>query len=95
MANKTPGPRPSKTSSAKKSVMKQPTPIDGRPSAAAPENAPTSFPLSGIDLRIEEEVRQRAYELYEERGRQHGFEQEDWARAEAEVRKKYQREKSA
>ncbi len=99
MANKTPGPRSSKTSSAKKSVMKQPTPIDSRPSAAAPENAPTSFPQPGFDLRsepgMEEEIRQRAYELYEERGRQHGFEQEDWARAEAEVRKKYQREKSA
>jgi len=44
---------------------------------------------------MEEEIRRRAYELYEERGRLHGFEQEDWARAEQEVRNKYQQEKSA
>jgi hypothetical protein len=44
---------------------------------------------------MEEQIRQRAYQLYEERGCQHGFEQEDWARAEAEIRDKYQQEKSA
>ncbi len=47
------------------------------------------------DVRIEEEIRIRAYELFEERGRQEGFHDEDWARAEAEVLAKYRRDKSA
>jgi hypothetical protein len=32
-----------------------------------------------------EQIRCRAYELYEERGREDGHEVEDWLRAEAEV----------
>ncbi len=32
-----------------------------------------------------EEISQRAYALYERRGRQHGFDLEDWLRAELEV----------
>ena len=47
------------------------------------------------DVRIEEEIRIRAYELFEQRGRQEGFHDEDWARAEAEVVAKYRRDKSA
>src|SRR5262249_20039429 len=38
---------------------------------------------SGSDLH--ERIRARAYELFEQRGRHEGFDQEDWARAEAEV----------
>jgi len=38
---------------------------------------------------VEEEIRRRAYELFEHRGGQHGHEQEDWARAEAEVLARY------
>ena len=34
---------------------------------------------------LEEEIRRRAFELYEERGREHGQDIEDWVRAEAEV----------
>ena len=33
----------------------------------------------------EEAIRRRAYELYEERGRQDGRAEEDWLRAEAEI----------
>jgi Protein of unknown function (DUF2934) len=33
----------------------------------------------------EEEIRCRAYELYEERGREDGHDIEDWLRAEAEI----------
>ena len=47
------------------------------------------------DQRIEEEIRIRAYELFEQRGRLEGFHKEDWARAEAEVLAKYRRDKSA
>ena len=48
-----------------------------------------------MELEIEEHIRIRAYELFEERGRQEGFHHEDWERAKAEVLQKYQREKSA
>ena len=44
---------------------------------------------------ILEQIRYRAYELFEERGRLDGFDQEDWARAEAEILAKFQREKTA
>src|SRR5262249_47330899 len=44
---------------------------------------------------IVEQIRFRAYELFEERGRLDGYDQEDWARAEAEILAKFQREKSA
>jgi hypothetical protein len=38
---------------------------------------------AAIDL---DAIRQRAYELYEERGGQHGLHEDDWYRAEQEVR---------
>lgn len=38
-----------------------------------------------LDAALEEEIRRRAYELYEARGRAEGFDQEDWNRAKAEV----------
>lgn len=34
---------------------------------------------------LEEQIRTRAYELYEERGRDDGHDQEDWLRAETEI----------
>ncbi len=37
---------------------------------------------------IEENVRQRAYELYEARGRKGGDELNDWLQAEAEIRRR-------
>ena len=52
-------------------------------------------PRNQADARIEEEIRGRAYELFEQRGRQEGFQDEDWARAEAEVLARYRRDKSA
>lgn len=96
MAKKTtPDSRPSKASSPRKSGTKQPTPINGRESAVL-DNTPVTFAHSKlVHPEIEEEIRRKAYELYEERGRQDGFEQEDWARAEAAVRNKYQPGKSA
>jgi hypothetical protein len=36
-------------------------------------------------MELEDQIRRRAYELYEERGRTPGFEREDWARAEHEI----------
>jgi len=34
---------------------------------------------------LEEEIRRRPFELYEERGREHGHDIDDWVRAKAEV----------
>ncbi len=44
---------------------------------------------AGPDL--ENEIRNRAYELYEKRGRQDGKAQDDWFQAEAEVRSRFSR----
>ena len=38
---------------------------------------------------LQERIRQRAYELYEERGRGHGRHEEDWAQAEEQIRGEY------
>ena len=81
MANKTTG-RSKKTPNKS---LKGPIPIDSGTSAS--QTAPTSE-HPGID----EEIRRRAYELYEERGRQDGFDEQDWARAESEILIKYKRE---
>jgi Protein of unknown function (DUF2934) len=43
-------------------------------------------PVSSPEAVVEEKIRRRAYELYEERGREEGHAEEDWLRAEAEVR---------
>jgi hypothetical protein len=40
---------------------------------------------------VAEQIRCRAYELYEERGREDGHEVEDWLRAEDEVKGRAQR----
>jgi hypothetical protein len=37
---------------------------------------------------LQEEIRRRAHELYEQRGREDGHELEDWLRAESEVTQK-------
>ena len=44
---------------------------------------------------LDERIRTRAYELFEERGRRDGFHDEDWAKAEAEILAEFEREKSA
>ncbi len=35
---------------------------------------------------VEDEIRRRAYELYEQRGKEDGHEVEDWLRAEQEIK---------
>jgi len=87
MAEKTPG---RKKSNATKKSAKKPIPID----------SPSPSPVPGVSASqtypgIEEEIRLRAYELYEQRGRQEGFQDEDWSRAETEILARHQRTKSA
>jgi hypothetical protein len=43
------------------------------------------------EFELEDQIRRRAYELYEERGREDGHELEDWLRAEEEITSKKSR----
>ena len=45
----------------------------------------TTKRTTGTTVDMEDQIRQRAYELYEQRGREDGFEVEDWVQAESEV----------
>jgi hypothetical protein len=40
---------------------------------------------NAITTSVEEKIRQRAYQLFEKRGRQHGRALDDWIQAEAET----------
>ena len=51
-----------------------------------PVAVPSSAFRSADNGDLEEQIRQRAYELYEQEGRQEGRDQEYWLRAEAEIR---------
>jgi hypothetical protein len=77
-------------SSSRKTSLKQSNPVTPirENTGELPENGGTQ-----LQPGLEEEIRRRAYELYQERGGQHGFDQEDWSRAEAEILSKYQRER--
>lgn len=55
---------------------------EAKPPASA--GAP-SLPATETPFNAEEEIRRRAYELYEQEGRQDGRDREHWLRAEAEV----------
>ena len=43
-----------------------------------------------VPINLEEEIRRRAYELFQERGGVPGAENEDWLRAEREILSRYQ-----
>ena len=88
MATKNPG-TPRKTGSSRKTTAKESSPVTPiRESSISAENG-----AAQLHPGIEDEIRTRAYELYQERGGQHGFHQEDWRRAETEILSKYQRER--
>jgi hypothetical protein len=57
-----------------------------RKTTAAGEPQPPPTPMTAGSPALEEEIRRRAYELYQSRGGQGGTPDEDWYRAEAEVR---------
>jgi hypothetical protein len=52
-------------------------------------------PRRVVPINVEEEIRRRAYELYQQRGARPGGEREDWLAAEREVRRRYQQQQSA
>lgn len=45
----------------------------------------TTAPTTEALGEVQEQIRRRAYELYEQRGKEDGHELEDWLQAEAEV----------
>jgi hypothetical protein len=47
---------------------------------------PSTFGRTTVEDNIEEQIRTRAYELYEARGREDGHGLEDWLEAEAEIK---------
>jgi len=96
MPSKTPG-TPRKGSAAKKSTKQSTsvTPIDKGLNQNSTGASASPRDMDHLEPQIQEEIRRRAYELYEERGRQDGFHHEDWERAKSEVLSRYHREKSA
>ncbi len=54
--------------------------------AATPSKASASIQHGSPVPNIEDEIRRRAYELYEQRGREDGHDVEDWLRAEKETK---------
>jgi len=51
--------------------------------------------FSATPVELEDAIRRRAYEIYEQRGRTDGFELDDWAQAEAEIRGSTEMSKAA
>lgn len=47
-----------------------------------------------VPIKLENEIRRRAYELYLQRGTTSGSEAEDWLTAEREVRERYQQQRA-
>jgi len=45
----------------------------------------TTFSIDLQEIDLQEQVRRRAFEIYEQRGREDGHNVEDWLQAEAEV----------
>jgi hypothetical protein len=53
-----------------------------------PKRQPTTEISEVQEFELEYQIRQRAYQLYEARGRKDGYELDDWLRAEEEITSK-------
>ncbi len=92
-SSETPIPKKSaaKKSSAQKAAVNKPEAKIAvmAASASAPVSASTVYTAQPTAAQLHDEIRQRAYELFRQRGGQHGSHEADWHRAESEVRSKY------
>jgi hypothetical protein len=70
-------------------------PMASRPAGQTRPEANNPAPATAAALNVEEEIRVRAYELFEQRGGEPGRELDDWLQAEAEVRARHGRSKAA
>ena len=69
------------TEQQEKRVDRRPEEIEKKPSTLAPRSdEPT------VLIPIEQQIQQRAYELYEQRGRTDGHDLDDWLQAECEIK---------
>jgi Protein of unknown function (DUF2934) len=69
------------TEQLEKRVDRHPDEIEEKPSTLAPRSdEPT------VLIPIEQKIQQRAYELYEQRGRNDGHDLDDWLQAEREIK---------
>jgi Protein of unknown function (DUF2934) len=70
------------TKQQEKKVDRRPEEIEKKPSTLAPKSdePPVLIP-------IEQQIQQRAYELYEQRGRTDGHELDDWLQSECEIKR--------
>jgi Protein of unknown function (DUF2934) len=81
-----------------KAVAAEPTPIEAKPEVrVAPEprkklEVVKTEPRRVVPINLEDEIRRRAYELYQQRGGAPGSEAEDWLAAEREVRQRYKQQ---
>ena len=60
---------------------RHPDEIEKKPSTLAPKSGESS-----VLIPIEQQIQQRAYELYERRGRTEGHDLDDWLQAEREIK---------
>ena len=81
--------KPSKTEIPKKAVVKARAGHSATAVAATDEAMPAAVRALPAAAELEEEIRRRAFELYKERGDEHGTDEIDWHRAEREVRSRY------
>jgi hypothetical protein len=56
-----------------------------KPTIAAPPPLRTNQQTTQATSDLQEQIRSRAYDLYEQRGREDGHDLEDWLQAESEV----------
>jgi Protein of unknown function (DUF2934) len=69
------------TEQLEKRIDRHPDQIEKKPSTLAPKSdEPT------VLIPIEQQIQQRTYELYEQRGRTDGYDLDDWLQAEREIK---------
>jgi Protein of unknown function (DUF2934) len=60
-----------------------------RPEIKEPKKLTAEVRRNVVPINLDEEIRRRAYELYEQRGRMPGYENDDWLVAEREILTRY------
>ncbi len=74
--------RNKKVAGGQKMKTKEAIPINSKATLPIP---PINPPTEESAIAVMDQIRCRAYELYEERGREDGYDIEDWLHAESEV----------
>jgi hypothetical protein len=81
-------PKSLKQSKPEQSRPEQSRPEQSRPAVAlTSKNPPAKLAIMASPVPTQDKIRERAYELYESRGREPGQDEQDWFRAENELLK--------